>query len=577
MHDFSRLTLNITKSDMQKTSALILAFAMCLTLSMPVLAAKKASIENEANSEEAKGIHPWNDAKNTNVVSEFSHWSLLLEAGFNAYDGDFNTEMKHPVGFPSAGVSLEYTFTPFIGLGVNYMFSKYHVTGIENYSADPLLDGMMHKTGVYLPVDLVSCFFPRAKHKLFSVQLIAGGGLAWYTNTVFYTQEDRGNTLNVVPNSLNGEYKFFPYVNVGANIEFNLGRSIGLGVKGMYNYFTRDDVDGRFGGASVNNDGIVDVTISLRYKINAHKKSHERNVGSHDYVMQLVNKGEDAALGKAITAEDVAREIIEKGLLKSAKDTMLLVRKDTVVQASNLFISNETSGNTNEYYVYFGSGKSSLGDQGLIAIQQAASRMQKDESLYAVVVGRCDNTGSDKTNFLLSQKRARRVEQELVAEHGIDPDRLLAYGAGRIIGKRSKAAYTPNRRAEIILLTEEEFNQQKQEIREQQENKAHDLLGARGVGMKTTNEEEIDLQEDIENFSEESPDILDTVIVTKGTTLANLARKYYNMHFELWKYIYEANRDMLTNPNILKEGITLVIPALSEEQKKAINEESSIY
>ena len=66
---------------------------------------------------------------------------------------------------------------------------------------------------------------------------------------------------------------------------------------------------------------------------------------------------------------------------------------------------------------------------------------------------------------------------------------------------------------------------------------------------------------------------MDTVIVTKGITLARLARKYYNMRFDLWTYIYEANRDVITNPDKLKEGITLVIPALTEEQLNAASDE----
>ncbi|MGN1246957.1 MAG: OmpA family protein, partial [Paludibacteraceae bacterium] len=380
--------------------------------------------------------------------------------------------MKYPIGYPAVGLGVEYTFTPYIGIGLNYMFDMYRVTGIENKSADILLDGMMHKAGLYLPIDLVSCFAPRAQHRLFNIQLIAGGGLVWYTNSVYYEQKDRGNTLNADPSSMNGEYKFCPYVNVGVNLEFNLGRSVGLGVKGMYNYFTRDDVDGRYGGASVNNDGIIDVTLSLRYKINAHKRSHERNITSGAQETQLARKAEGLPAEGAVSAEEVAQEIMDKGLLKTTRDTMLLVRRDTLVQTNNIMVATESDYvANNRFFVYFASGKATLGDQGLIAIQQAATQLQSDEKLYALLVGHCDNTGSDRTNDILSQKRAKKVEQELIAEYDIHPDRLLAYGAGKIVGKNSKAAYTPNRRVEILLLTETEFIQRKQALRAEQEAK----------------------------------------------------------------------------------------------------------
>lgn len=528
--------------------------------------------------ETAKGVHPWNAEENANAVPHFSNWSLILDVGFNSFDGDFNSEMKHPIGYPAVGLGVEYTFTPYVGLGLNYMFDMYRVTGVEDKAAETLLKGMMHKAGLYLPIDLVSCFAPRAQQRLFNLQLIAGGGLAWYTNEIYYPE--RSTTLSVEPLSMNGEYKFCPYVNVGVNLEFNIGRSVGLGVRGMYNYFTRDDIDGRFGGASVNNDGLIDVTLSLRYKINAQKRSHERNVASGAQETQLARRAEGLPAEGTVSAEEVAHEIIDKGLLKAEKDTMLLVRKDTLVQTNHIVVATEQDyAASNRFFVYFASGKAALGDQGLIAIQQAATQLQTDEKMYALIIGHCDNTGSDRTNDILSRKRAQAVEKELVAEYDINPDRLLAYGAGKIIGKNSKAAYTPNRRVEILLLTETEFIQRKQALRAEQEAKAQ-AANVVATSEETKQAEETPKVEtpaqEAETIVEETPAILDTVVVTKGTTLARLARKYYNMRFDLWTYIYEANRDVITNPDKLKEGITLIIPALTEEQLNATSDDVAI-
>ena len=163
-----------------------------------------------------------------------------------------------------------------------------------------------------------------------------------------------------------------------------------------------------------------------------------------------------------------------------------------------------------------------------------------------------------------------------MAEYGINPDRLLAYGAGKIVGKNSKTAYTPNRRVEILLLTETEFMQRKQALRAEQEAKAQ-AANAEAKAEETKQVEEAPKAEtatqEVETINEETPAILDTVVVTRGITLARLARKYYNMRFDLWTYIYEANRDVITNPDKLKEGITLVIPALTEEQLNAASDE----
>ncbi len=47
--------------------------------------------------------------------------------------------------------------------------------------------------------------------------------------------------------------------------------------------------------------------------------------------------------------------------------------------------------------------------------------------------------------------------------------------------------------------------------------------------------------------------------VQRKDTLYSLARLYYNDHRQ-WKKIYEANRDRIANPNMIKVGMNLVIP-----------------
>ena len=48
-------------------------------------------------------------------------------------------------------------------------------------------------------------------------------------------------------------------------------------------------------------------------------------------------------------------------------------------------------------------------------------------------------------------------------------------------------------------------------------------------------------------------------IVRARDTLYGIARQYYNDPRQ-WKNIYEANRDQLTNPNMIKVGMKLIIP-----------------
>jgi hypothetical protein len=62
--------------------------------------------------QEVKGAHPYKTEENKEVAQEYAHWSITPHLGFNFFDGDFNSEMKHAVSIPNAGLSVEYAFTP---------------------------------------------------------------------------------------------------------------------------------------------------------------------------------------------------------------------------------------------------------------------------------------------------------------------------------------------------------------------------------------------------------------------------------------------------------------------------------
>lgn len=58
-----------------------------------------------------------------------------------------------------------------------------------------------------------------------------------------------------------------------------------------------------------------------------------------------------------------------------------------------------------------------------------------------------------------------------------------------------------------------------------------------------------------------------TEVVRPGSRLAQIARRHYG-NPDYWVYIYEANKDQITNPSDLPVGIELIIPDISEIQAK---------
>ena len=500
----------------------------------------------EQQEESAKGVHPYNIPADGEYAKVYSHWSLVPQIGFNIFDGDFNSEMKHAISYPNVGIAVEYSFTPAWNFGVDYMFSRYHVTGASDkaWNADVLLNGYMHELGAYLSMDLISLFFPRAKKKIIGIQPLVGVGYGWYRNTVMYDDDARGRTAYSEPTKMT-KYSGAFFIRAGMNLEFNLNRTLALGVRAQYNYFVNDYIDGRgYRGAravaSKNNDGIFDITLNMRIKFEARPETHVRN----------------------ITNEEVWTPIIPEP--QCVHDTVIIIR-DSIIVREKLVERREEVDNSQYYYVYFANNVSDLDEKGLVTIQQVADRLNEDEDLYAVVTGFCDNTGSSQLNYILGDKRAANVIEELRYEYGVPKDHLYAMGLGKVVGRgKQAAAYGPNRRAQIRLVDKETFERLKQNLDEKKE--------MRVIDTQTIPLSESARKAQINTYKSRKHE---KVTVDKGTSLSKLAKQYYDNMY-CWVYLYMANIDRIENPNALIEGSVLEIPELTKEELKITKEESLV-
>lgn len=493
-----------------------------------------------------KGAHPYRTGENEVVVEDWAHWSLIPHIGFNVFDGDFDSEMKHAFSVPTAGIALEYSFTPVWSIGAEYMFDKYKVTGKKVSSkqhADPLLDGFQHKIDVYLSMDLMNLFFPKAKRKIFNIQPMIGAGHAWYRNEIMYSDEMRFHTADYDPFRMD-KYKGVFFIKAGLNLEFNLNRTLALGVRATYDYTMNDYMDNRGFAtdaalASKNNDGIFDVTLNLRFKLEAVSKNHVRNVSDFS------------------TWEHPAEPV---------HDTVIYHRHDSIIVREKV-VNNlvEEKENSQYYYVYFDNNVSDLDEKGLVTIQQVADRMNDDEELYAVVTGFCDNTGSSQLNYVLGDKRAANVIEELRYEYGVPNNHLYAMGMGRVIGRgKQAAAYGPNRRAQIRLVDKATFDRLKADLDEKKE--------MRVVDLQTIPLSESARKAQINTYKSRRHA---KVIADKNTTLSKLAKQNYDNMY-CWVYIYLANIERIENPNTLYEGTELLIPELTADELRITKEESLV-
>lgn len=575
-----------------KKGILILS-VLCIAFASSLQAQEQKNQSQEQDS--IKGVHPYKLEENEKGIKpEIAHWSIIPRIGFSSFDGDFSGEKKHSVAIPSAGLAVEYNFTPVWSIGVEYMYDQYTVTGKQGkdengnmrQNADTLLNGHLHRAGLYLAMDLINLFFPRAQKKIVSLIPYVGAGGAWYKRSAYFMDDKtwgfdrngnkvlfnpthaRHNTANyvnadgVVGPDYDTKYNMEGYIQAGADLDFNLNRTLALGLRANYTYFTRDYFDGRGyhvgedSYASKNNDGIFEINAYLRFKLEAVSKSHPRNMPSFSAF--------DKMLAKAEPKEPCHDTIIYR------HDSIIVREKEIIKQAPRKEV----------YNVYFDNDKHNLRQDALVTIQQVADRMENEPELYAVVIGYCDNTGANGHNFKLGDNRADVVVDELVQEYNIPASHLYGKGSGKLVGRRSNKAYGPNRRSAIHLVDKETFELMKLQLEDNSDNRDESIeptfenakpmripvLEQEVVenGVKTVALAESARKEKINEYKTRAHEM---ITVEKGITLSKLARKYYNNTF-CWVYIYIANRDQLNAPTDLQEGMEIMIPELTEEELK---------
>ena len=584
-----------------KKGILILS-ALCFAFASMMHAQEIENQPQQVEEDSIKGVHPWDLEENEKGIKpEIAHWSIIPRIGFSAFDGDFTSEQKHNVAIPTLGLAVEYNFTPVWSVGVEYLYDMYTVTGKTGedkngnklQNADTLLTGHMHKAGAYVAFDIINLFFPRVEKKIFSMFPYFGAGGAWYKRAKYYNDDRwydaekgkwmndthaRGNTLNYInADGENGperdkDYRMIGYIQAGLDLDFNLNRTLALGLRANYSYFTRDYVDGRgyhkqsaSSYASKNNDGIFDITLNLRFKLEAVKKSHPRNMPSFDMF---------------------DKKLAQQAVLPCCHDTVIYYRHDSIIIREQIEKekAKPAGKNARVYNVYFDNDKSDLRQDALTTIFEASQVMEEDSSLYAVLIGYCDNTASKAHNYVLGEKRAKNVMEELNEEYAIPADHIYNAGMGKIAARKSTKSFGPNRRVSIHLVDKETFELMKMDLQDKNDTKDTDennpvtIENSKAVRIpKLINPEEaqndsvetVPLSESArkEKMNEYKERPGDTITVETGMTLAKLARKYYN-NTQCWVYIFITNRDQLKSPSELKEGMEIKIPELTEEELK---------
>lgn len=558
---------------------------LCAALGFAVSAAAANEVPEDVES--TGGIYPYERGTLTNKAPEIleSHWAIYIPMGMTFADMDESGGAKLGSGINdltvNLGIGVEYDFTPIWGVAAEFLVANYGKNSFratkqaDGTRADGTSFGNMYNMTALLSFDFMDAFFPKRKQTIFNLYALAGGGAGVFTYTPEKLNPASGESyVDNKPYSYgsNGkDYGWSPFIAFGLNADFNITRTFSMGIRGMYDYYMTDLVDGpdrkatgkERGRVNSNNDGLFTADLVLRWKINANKRSHVANYSEPMYA---------DAVAKRMGSEQKAME-----QRQAVKDTLVISHKDTLV-VMNEQQTVQTSAVDDYYFVYFGNDKYTLDDQALVDIQKVAFRMEQDSTICLELSGFTDNTGSAKRNEVLAKKRSEAVRDQLVNVYGIDESRLLPMGKGSLTNVKS--SFAPNRRVNMHVVTKEQLEKIRQEEAEKEAAKQAKVEEEKAAKEKASEAEveeapakseeqrlsELDIQYDHEKF-------LGVEKVDKKTTLSKLARKYYN-NTNCWVYIYRTNKDVVKSPSYLWPGTKLYMPILSDKEKEITKEEA---
>jgi OOP family OmpA-OmpF porin len=123
-----------------------------------------------------------------------------------------------------------------------------------------------------------------------------------------------------------------------------------------------------------------------------------------------------------------------------------------VVDANALAAGLDADGKVTLQGIYFDTGRDTLRPESGAALDQVLLLLQQRPALNLRIVGHTDSTGSAQANLALSQARAERVRDALMAR-GVAPGRLEAFGMGPnapVASNDTEDGRARNRRVELV-------------------------------------------------------------------------------------------------------------------------------
>jgi len=424
-------------------------------------------------------------------LPDFAHWSMSLKGGAN-----YQTMPPDPIRKSDrlnalAGVTLDYTFNPFIGIALDYTYMDYSRPYVDagtqgqltGWTNDVLLTGSVNLTNVFNP-------YRKGLWEHLSVYGNLGGGVALF-------KAKTENLESTGSPAMMGK--------VGLTGELSINRTFGIYLEGEFRQY--DALHMTVVKSTRNADGFM-CLLGLRVKFGTKTKPQVRNVGYcqyapnkvpvqvkeifvkqdskktldslqrkleenavlYDRIAQLENFAKQKALENESALHKKIRELeeksrqdslrlVEQGLalkLKAAETDSILQDKFRKMEQDLLLMVSQKQGVVNLILdnIEFKTGSSILAASSYESLNRIVKILTKITSWNTLKVsGHTDSSGSDAVNKKLSQSRALSVRKYLITK-GLPVAKIQSTGYGEskpIAPNTTPEGRQKNRRVEFEI------------------------------------------------------------------------------------------------------------------------------
>jgi len=334
-----------------------------------------------------------------------SHWSLGIKGGANYFRVAPGANKRGDAFHLILGGTLEYTINPLVGLGLEYNYNPYG----HDFETGKL-DGRTHDAIMYTSINFANLLIPYRNGFWSNLNIYgdAGVGIGFYQ----FKLTDLNNNLIVDSRDVGDGVPETLMAKMGLNFEYNLSKSLALGVEGQYRYYDRANLGGEYWAKG--NCEAATVTIGLRYKFAANgDKQHARNISICEYypkpvpvVIEKESKDDSTEIMERLNAVEAENAALKDKLQKLEDDVKALSTQDKGVV-------NSTFQN-----IEFEFGSDQLTESSYSTLDQIAAILINNPTWAKInVAGHTDNVGTSEFNQTLSEARADAVKNYLLKKN----------------------------------------------------------------------------------------------------------------------------------------------------------------